>query len=239
MLIPSPIASPEPPDADRYQPQHRLLDRYVRGDQRSLAVQALRRYFREDGTPGDLFEGRRFERFDGGGDNESICDRITPADVLALTFLSVTRGLPRLAIALLEERSARVTELLRDIPTGVAMHETDWATCGPGAPASALWDILRTCAGKDRWVTANKLLARKRPHLIPVYDSEVRQLLGGPDGFWACLWSWFHSDPSRAIALAELRGEVAGLTDISLLRTLDVVLWMHATGKVRIRGDES
>lgn len=222
----------EPPDANRYRLQHQLLDRYVRGDQRDLAVRALRRYFQEHGGPDELFGGRRFERLDGGGDNHLNRDRITPSDVLALTFLSITSGLPRLTIAVLEEYSGRITELLRQIPTDVAMHEADWAIYAPDSPASELWDLLRTCAGKNRWVTANKLLARKRPHLIPVYDSEVRKLLREPRGFWACLWSWFHTEPSRATALEDLRAEVGGLADISLLRTLDVVLWMHAADKV-------
>jgi hypothetical protein len=94
-----------------------------------------------------------------------------------------------------------------------------------------LWWLLKCCGGKDRWVTANKLLARKRPHLLPVYDSQVKAALGGPGSIWACLWTWFQADARRAEAIAELRYEAGGIGDISLLRCIDVVLWMHATGR--------
>ncbi|WP_281246886.1 DUF6308 family protein [Amycolatopsis saalfeldensis] len=90
--------------------------------------------------------------------------------------------------------------------------------------------MFKRCGGKDRWVTANKLLARKRPGLLPVYDSRVKSALSAPGSIWACLWSWFEGDSRRAEAVAGLRDQAGDITDISLLRCLDVILWMHATG---------
>lgn len=72
-----------------------------------------------------------------------------------------------------------------------------------------------------------KLLARKRPHLLPVYGQQVAQVQRRPHGVWACLGSWYHESPDRAVAIRELRAEVDGVEDISLLRCLDVVLWMR------------
>ena len=80
---------------------------------------------------------------------------------------------------------------------------------------------------------ASKLLVRKLPHLPLLYDRLVRQLLGRPDNHWACVWTWFRSDPARLKALRALQAEVPSLASVSLVRRLDVVVWMQAntTGK--------
>lgn len=216
------------PEAALYATQHRHLDRCVRGDWRDQAARDLRTYFHNVRSDG-FYSGSRFERFDGGGDALAVRDRITSSDVLALSFLNISSNLPALAIDTMETYADRITELLTAIPDDLPMHAADWSQLAPGAPAADLWGLLRRCGGKDRWVMANKLLARKRPHLLPVYDREVRRLLGAPDNSWACLWSWFAADDGRQAALVELRSEVGGIEDISLLRCLDVVLWMRAT----------
>lgn len=121
-----------------------------------------------------------------------------------------------------------IARLLAAVPTDLAMHDAEWELFASESAVYQLWNILRQCAGKNRWVTANKLLAHKRPHLLPVYDNEVRRLLHAPDGFWACLWTWFAAGSGRHHALDELRQEAGGIEDISLLRSLDVVLWMRS-----------
>lgn len=128
----------------------------------------------------------------------------------------------------MDTHADQITELLTAIPVDVPMHTADWSLLSQDSAADQLWKILRECGGKNRWVMATKLLARKRPHLLPVYDREVRRLLDSPDNSWTCLWTWFAADADRHIALAELRNEVGGIDDISLLRCLDVVLWMRA-----------
>jgi len=42
---------------------------------------------------------------------------------------------------------------------------------------------LRTLPGVD-WVTAGKLMAAKRPRLIPILDNKVKNFLQPPDGFF-------------------------------------------------------
>ncbi|MFK0249709.1 DUF6308 family protein [Amycolatopsis azurea] len=217
------------PDPTLYRGQHELLDSFVLGGGRSSSLRALRLYFNEDATSERLYTGRGFERLDDGGDLPQVRNRITSADVLALTFLSVTDRLPDVAFATSVTYAAEITRLLAQLPVDVDMHEAAWTVYAPGSPASKLHALLRRCGGTDRWVTANKLLARKRPRLLPVYDSKVMTMLGTPSSFWACLWTWFDSDPRRANGLRDLRAEVGGITDISLLRCLDVVLWMRAT----------
>jgi hypothetical protein len=221
------------PRADTYTDQHALLDHVVRGDSRTASLQSLRRYFSADPTDGRPYTGRNFERFDGGGDRADIRDAATAADVLALSFLSITRGLPEVAIGTTTTYAGLVTELLSQIPADLAMHQAPWGTYAIGSPTYELWRLFKQCGGKKRWVTANKLLARKRPHLLPVYDSQVKEVLGAPDSYWACLWTWFTGDLQRRVSLEQLRDEVGGIEDISLLRCLDVVLWMYATSPRR------
>ncbi|MEU0792442.1 DUF6308 family protein [Amycolatopsis sp. NPDC005961] len=217
------------PLASDYTTQHELLDRHVLGDGRTAAVESLTRYFSEDAAR-PRYTGRWFERIAGGGDRPDIADTVTEADVLALSFLGIT-DLANVAIDTTITYPAEITELLEQIPPGLAMYEAPWPTYAPGSPASRLWWLLKRCGGKDRWVTANKLLARKRPHLLPVYDSQVKAVLDAPRSVWACLWTWFQGDSRRADAVSELRDQACDLHDISLLRCLDVILWMQATGR--------
>ncbi|MGW5721488.1 DUF6308 family protein [Amycolatopsis sp. NPDC003865] len=203
-----------------YADQHELLDECVRGEHRDESLTALRYYF-------DGCTGRWFERYAGGGDGPSVANTVTEADVLALNFLSI-RSLADVAIDTTMTYGYQIRALLEQIPVDVPMHATAWSTYEEGAPAYRLWNLFRTCGGGHRPVTAAKLLARKRPQLVPVYDSRVRAALKAPKSEWHCLWSWFHTDPTRAPALEELRKEAGGIEDISLLRCLDVVLWMRA-----------
>lgn len=138
--------------------------------------------------------------------------------------MPLTRG--DLVVDLLETHAERISELLAAIPPDVAMHETPWSLYGESSPAEQLYWLLRSCRGVGR-TTAYKLLARKRPHLLPVYDERLRTMLGRPKNIWACLWSWFQEQPERAAGLDNLRGKVGEIEDISLLRVLDVALWMY------------
>ncbi|MEV6648652.1 DUF6308 family protein [Amycolatopsis sp. NPDC051371] len=210
-----------------YAHQHHVLDECVRGEHREESLSALRRYFDQR-----RYTGRWFERFAGGGDGPSVANTVTEADVLALNFLSIT-SLAEVAIDTTMTYAHQIRELLEQIPVDVAMHSAPWSTYEPGAPAHRLWELFRQCGGKHRPVTASKLLARKRPRLTPVYDSQVRAILKAPASPWNCLWSWFHTDPTRASAVAELRAEAGGIEDIALLRCLDVVLWMRARTPTR------
>lgn len=199
------------------------------GRDRGPSLAALRRYFHGRGTPDRWYSGSDFDSFDGGGDDDAVRDTITSSDILALTFLSITKKLPDVALATMTTHTDEISTLLGNLPVDVAIHEAPWSTYAPGSDASDLWELLCRSGGKHLPTTASKLLARKRPHLIPVYDSRVSSLLGRPASPWACFWTWFHHEPARAAALEELRKEATGIDDISLLRCLDVILWMRAT----------
>lgn len=217
--------------APDYSAQHAVLDSLVRGSQRREAERRLACYFAEPAAGRWGFTGCRFERFASGGPSAEI----TAADVLALSLLSVERGLGRIAIAVLEAKAKDISSLLGQIPDHLALHEVapglKLDTLGPDSPAWQLWKVLDTAGGGHWPVTAYKLMARKRPALFPPFDARVAHVLDVPLATfdpWDYLWQWFHEDPERLAASEDLRATVDGIADISLLRCLDVVLWHNS-----------
>jgi hypothetical protein len=215
-----------------YQVAHAKLDSIVCGELRDHAVRAIRRYFEEpsalNGRIG--FTGRRFERFERGGDRSEICDRITLADLVAVTLLGVEHGVGRVSLAIIEDKHDEITGLLSQVPV-TALHEVAYEVIDEDSAAWRLWALLCTAGGEHRSVTVCKLLARKRPALLPVYDTVVATQLGEPRDIWRCYWTWFNDKPSRVHDTKALRADVGGVDDISLLRCVDVALWMFGTGR--------
>jgi len=73
-------------------------------------------------------------------------------------------------------------------------------------------------------VIAGKLVARKRPRLIPVYDSVVRERVGHPEHFWAALNEDLRADNGALHRrLVDIRRQSAIGEDISALRIFDIV----------------
>ena len=189
------------------------------------AVALLRRYYQEV-EPG--FSGRHFDGWDPAGRRSDDKNRFTSDDLVAVTFLSLAvppRGAYRVLVTQRDELNALLAQVpdvdLADVPEGVI--DEQW-------PAWRLWELLR--AGHDGigWVTAGKLLAYKRPRLIPVYDDVVQSVVGAPASFWQALHQELRRDDQKLQHhLLDLR-EQAGIGEhVSPLRVFDVIAWM--TGK--------
>lgn len=78
----------------------------------------------------------------------------------------------------------------------------------------------------------SKLLARKRPHLVPIWDSVISRVLGLPST--KHYWSEFHTALTKdGNALDERLGHLAAEGGVahrySRLRVLDILAWMHGT----------
>jgi hypothetical protein len=187
------------------------------------AVDLVREYFatRPDGSP--LYTGPTFDRLAGGGDRPETVNRFTEDDLVAVTMLSVEVP-ARAAIAVLGLMADEIQQLLSEIPSDVDLHEADPSLVAPDSPADRLWAQLESLEGVG-WVTAGKLLARKRPRLIPVYDSVVRAAVGAPKRFW----TWLHEQLQDAQLVEQIRAvrADADVEHLSLLRTLDVAIWMR------------
>lgn len=108
---------------------------------------------------------------------------MTADDLIAVQTLSV-RIPAQAALDLLEgDLAVRVSKLLSRVPLDIHMVEAEAADLADGSPAHTAWHLLRDQPGIG-WVTAGKLLARKRPRLLPVYDQVVRCVLGRPKSLW-------------------------------------------------------
>jgi Family of unknown function (DUF6308) len=114
----------------------------------------------------------------------------------------------------------------------VALSRISAAARRPNAASRAMPGVLaaRLMAASGGPITAGKLLARKRPHLIPVYDNRVRDVLGRPrpdNSWWRDLWCQLVNDQSLAAHLRAVRSR-AGADHMSLLRVFDVMCWMFS-----------
>jgi hypothetical protein len=171
----------------------------------------------------------------GGGDRPEIANVITAEDLVAVTLLRV--DVPGdVALQLLEGNLGRdLTHHLREIPTDVRISDPAAAALlADGSSADVAWDLLKEQHGMG-WVLTNKLLARKRPRLIPVYDTVVECALGSP----AALWNWLvpmFADGELEKHLVAIREGAGVSAEVSPLRVLDVIVWMgHRTGHQRQR----
>ena len=99
----------------------------------------------------------------------------------------------------------------------------------PDSPAWVLEDALRGLPGIGRTI-ASKLMARKRPRLVPIYDKVLRRVMGLEEGQWVPLNLALRADGQA------LQKRLLGLRDaadvpaaVSALRVLDVIAWRDGT----------
>lgn len=184
----------------------------------------LTAYFDEKG--GKRFTGRRFDAFANGGDHPAVRDTITPEDLLAVQALSAVIPAETMFELLGGDLGRRIGALLARVPVDLELGTRDARKqVGSSSAITEAWTLLRDQPDVG-FVRAGKLIARKRPHLVPVYDRVIRCLYGRPQQVWLRLHDRLAGDG------AELRGELAALRTraelpprLSLLRVLDVVLW--------------
>ena len=198
--------------------------------QRGRAIDHLRSYF-----SGTSFSGSFFDVLGGGGDRSEVANVVTEADLLSLATLSVPVGGHAARQLLTAPLGTDVTRLLAQIPTDLSIATPEGrAFLGEGKPAWELWNLVRTVGQKAPQgnafgqVRTSKLLARKRPHLIPIYDAVVAKQFGLPGSAdqWT-VWSELFADGKFVAHLGSIQAAVDEASHISLLRVLDVVVWME------------
>jgi hypothetical protein len=194
------------------------------------AIEDLHGYFEPGRAPGTMprYSGSRFEFLAGGGDRPETANRITLDDLVAVTLLSV--DVPGdVALQLLEgDLGPDITRHLEQIPTDVSVNDSAAAELfATSSPARVAWSLLEERHGMG-WVITNKLLARKRPQLIPVYDGVVQCAYGFPVGLWNWLVMMFAEDGRVLNDRLLAAREAAGVSpEVSALRVLDVIVWMR------------
>lgn len=196
-------------------------------------VDDLRRYFGVCLPSGmAAFTGSRFEHLAGGGDRPEVADRFAAEDLVAVQTLSVTVP-ASVALDLLEGRlGAQLSGLLHAIPWDIDMVDAEADVVADGSPADQAWHLLCDQYGVD-WVIAGKLLARKRPQLLPVYDKVVRCALGRPrPSFWLALHAALRADGYALHHQSLKLRQIAGVPEtVSALRVCDVAVWIGHRAK--------
>jgi hypothetical protein len=199
------------------------------------AARLLADYYRRtaDGLP--AYTGSYFNSWAGGGDSGENRNTITADDLIAFSFLSVK--IPgEASYGFLHTHKDKISGLLREIPSDRNLADVSSAefprVLGENSAAMQLWDVLR---GRDtgRWgigrTKASKIMARKRPHLIPIYDSVVAPLMGlkKSDNQWITWHGAIMEDPGLSPRLRQIRDKSGIEEPISDLRTMDIVLWTY------------
>jgi hypothetical protein len=182
---------------------------------------AIDEYFGSDGYSGSQFELIA---------DVSEPDTITPRDIVAVSTLGVSVP-PHVAVWLLSEKGrSTVSSLLAQVPADLDVWDA-LTHIAKGKPLWRLWEKLdqeawpRPTPGNGMGpTTISKLLATKRPRLVPIQDSVVMKLFPRTDNWWMSF--------ANALMSSELRHAVRDGTSnapdhLSLLRRIDVVLWMQ------------
>jgi Family of unknown function (DUF6308) len=188
------------------------------------AVVALSDYFAR-------YEGSWFDRL---ADHDHPC-RITARDIVAVSMLEVQ--IPaKTAIWLLGDGAAEVTSLLERIPLDWVIWQRDADLTRDGA-AWRLWNAI----DRNWWPVGSadpgmgptkisKLMAAKRPNLVPIQDSLVRRGVFGdkePADYWKHwhdLHMSAHGEALRRLA-ERVRAEAGVGAHLSVLRVIDIVIW--------------
>lgn len=175
-------------------------------------------YFQEDGP----FAGHTFDRL---GSNPPT--QFTPDDLLAVSLLDVSYA--PAAVRQILGHSDRWSRLLAAVPPEAVLWEMDEEVYGA---ADSLWRALVKLPGVGP-TKAGKLLARKRPSLVPIFDDVIATFLPpGDRGFW---WGVQEAllDSTRRDELNALAEDMAPTP--TTIRVLDVAVWMRCSNSTNAR----
>lgn len=183
------------------------------------AAELLDGYF----APG-AFTGAHFERLDGGGDRPEVANVFTAADVASVALLSVPLE-GSIVQWLLVDAADQLASLLADVPMADLATAEGREALSDDGKAAELYELLR---GRDKIgsTKASKLMARKRPALVPIRDTVVSAHLGDPHRWWP-VWRAAMGDDDVVARLDELRA-ASGVPELTRLRAADIVLWRAA-----------
>lgn len=180
-------------------------------------------------TPSKPFAGSTFETLGGA---EPLV--INAHDLLAVTLLDVRLPPPTVPV-LLGSENTTASRMLRGIRPDVNLWDDNAEESM--AQASVMWTWLRgkQFSGIDA-VIAGKILARKRPRLVPVIDSTVKRALHAPRGrYWASLRAALREGDRWKRVEHALRGQVPDV--VPTLRLLDAAIWMRYSESENARNE--
>ena len=170
------------------------------------------------------YSGRMFDELAGQGP----FDRFTGSDLYACALLSAEIE-PKAGARIIDEDASRCAELLGRIPIDVSIRNARASeVLADGSAAAELYRHLRGIRGIGP-TRASKLLAVKRPGLIPIRDSFVAKALGAASSrqWWRpMLEAWADRGLGDAVDALRVRAADAVPGHVTDLRLLDVATWL-------------
>lgn len=195
-------------------------------DRAAEAHEHLTAYF-----TGTRYSGSFFEAVGDGGNSPDVANRVTSDDLVALATLSVPVQGSAARELLAGETGRRVSEILSTIPADASLSDERGRALLLSSEVLAAWQAIREVHTFGP-VRTSKLLARKRPHLVPIYDRHIKdQFRAAHSGDQWSTWVEMFEDDALVAHLTSLRSEAGVPANVSLLRVLDVVVWMAGKGE--------
>ena len=208
-------------DFDAHQPSW-----FFQGDNQPGAIAALQDYATN-------YTGAWFDRLA----DVDHPNQITAQDIVAVSTLGVDIPANK-SIWILGPGSEAITALLTQIPQHQAIWHPD-ANLESTGPAWKLWNLIKSTDnswppghGGVATTKLSKLLAAKRPDLIPIHDALIDQALFDAKiaNYWAP-WTRLHRSP-QGQQLRDLATSARDNADIGEylgpLRIIDIVIWYWA-----------
>lgn len=221
--------------ASDWQDHHgiRLPRTLVPGGDAERATILLRAYFAPLSGKNTGYTGGQWDRFDPSGTRETSANVFTPDDLLSASLLSTP--IPgRAAMDLLTDADGAFAAGLAAIGADRDFADLENLDEAPFAAARSLYRLVKELPGVGE-TRATKLLARKRPHLIPIVDRVLKQtIFFGQRHQWAPLHAALVAE-DRALhrTLLDLH-RAAGLSEqVAPVRVLDVLAWLEGSGNAQ------
>lgn len=212
---------------DSHRPQIAKVQSWLSEEHLECAVWLVKDYY-------SGFRGRRFDTLAG----RSPANEITEDDLNAVRALSIR--FPQAFTRSLNSRDVQqqIGEKLAGIPSDAILEDLSSADfceiLGRDSTAWQAWEELasrlRDAGARAPLVGASKLLAAKRPQLIPLEDSYVRNVLGNRRrDIWQAIYCIVR-DPQVRVGLTHVHQQVDAAQHITLHRVLDVIAWRKHQG---------
>lgn len=206
------------------------LPKILNPDAEGQAVRVLEHYFKPLEGRNKGFTGGCWDTFDPSGKRAASADVFTADDLVACALLSAP--IPgRAAFDLLQERRDEFNDALGAIGPDRDFVELESTEGDEFGPVRALYRLLKTVHEVGE-TTATKLLARKRPRMVPIVDSVlVKKVFNGSSRHWQPLLEALRADDRRLWdRLVRLHARAELPAEVSVLRVFDVLAWMDGSG---------
>lgn len=194
------------------------------------AQNALRLYFEPLSGKNGGFTGGRWDTFERP---DRSPNRFTAEDVVACALLATPiRG--RAAHDLLQDRAGRFSGLLEKIDPDQDFVDIEVDSDPIYTAMNELYDELKKLPDVGRTRTT-KLMARKRPRLVPILDNVVvaHAFPTGCGDRWAALHAALRANDRRLWNWLKELTATLELGSVSVLRVFDVLTWMDGSGNAK------